>query len=436
MFDALADLDCAINSVFERIAARANEERVRLFGLSQRLAVAKSQVDFVKTLSSKATTVLSAPRYPHQGDLRSFAPLHGTAPQQEPLHTRFYLQGAALLSPEAMMNASDVRSLAIEAVASDKGKRSVEHEGLGRLPDPLPSVSSLLLFNSNENPYKAYKMLDNLSGSALKLRERAVEDKTLTAAPGTVQGGLLLPSYGAEGVGYVPAARAIPEVSVPSVLPGLTNVATDAMFGGASESIAPSALAQILPDMNASVPAGPGDGGSATLPGPPSSASVAAPPPPPPSAAVASSVAAPPPPPQSVAVPPPPPPPLGMAAAAAPSPPPPPPSFGAAPPPPPPPGMQQGEAPPLPPFDESAAAPPVTGLAAELAARSKQLRALTREEQEAAATVQEAPDIFQGLVNALSNIRRGMAGKNLGREGNNNGTATPSRMTDGDEDSW
>ena len=78
--------------------------------------------------------------------------------------------------------------------------------------------------------------------------------------------------------------------------------------------------------------------------------------------------------------------------------------------------------------EEGTAVP--SGLAAELAARSKQLRAPTREEREAQETVEAAPDIFQGLVSALSNIRRGMAGKNVGKDGTQSGIET-----DG-EDSW
>lgn len=39
---------------------------------------------------------------------------------------------------------------------------TMEDEGLGRLPHEVPSVGSLLLFNSNINPYKEYQTLDNL----------------------------------------------------------------------------------------------------------------------------------------------------------------------------------------------------------------------------------------------------------------------------------
>ncbi len=112
---------------------------------------------------------------------------------------------------------------------SQAERGDAEREGLGRLPDHLPSVSSLLLFNSSENPYKAYKTLDNLSGKGLKLRERTTDKKALDLAPGTLQTGLSLPTYGAEGVDFVPEARPVPELEVASVLPGLANVATDAI---------------------------------------------------------------------------------------------------------------------------------------------------------------------------------------------------------------
>jgi hypothetical protein len=39
---------------------------------------------------------------------------------------------------------------------------TMEDEGLGRLPHDISSVGSLLLFNSDINPYKEYQTLDNL----------------------------------------------------------------------------------------------------------------------------------------------------------------------------------------------------------------------------------------------------------------------------------
>lgn len=44
-------------------------------------------------------------------------------------------------------------------------------EGLGGLPKNLISVSSLLLFNTEENPYKKYVTIDPLRGAVSKTRQ-------------------------------------------------------------------------------------------------------------------------------------------------------------------------------------------------------------------------------------------------------------------------
>ncbi len=38
----------------------------------------------------------------------------------------------------------------------------MEDQGLGKIPSSAKSVASILLFNSNINPYKNYQALDNL----------------------------------------------------------------------------------------------------------------------------------------------------------------------------------------------------------------------------------------------------------------------------------
>lgn len=64
-------------------------------------------------------------------------------------------------------------------------------EGLGRLPTELESISSLLLFNTQENPYKKYVSLDNLAGKEV---EAPAKDKaSLADAPTTLGEGDQLP---------------------------------------------------------------------------------------------------------------------------------------------------------------------------------------------------------------------------------------------------
>jgi hypothetical protein len=57
-------------------------------------------------------------------------------------------------------------------------------EGLGRLPTELESISSLLLFNTQDNPYKKYVSLDNLAGK--EVAAPVQDKKSLADAPTTL----------------------------------------------------------------------------------------------------------------------------------------------------------------------------------------------------------------------------------------------------------
>jgi WAS family protein 1 len=66
--------------------------------------------------------------------------------------------------------------------ASRKNDREItadeeQLEGLGGLPKNLTSISSLLLFNTEENPYKKYVTIDPLYGAVTRTREGVGEEE-------------------------------------------------------------------------------------------------------------------------------------------------------------------------------------------------------------------------------------------------------------------
>eukprot|EP01133_Synstelium_polycarpum_P001456 gene1456-1689_t len=185
-------------------------------------------------------------------------------------------------------------------------------EGLGHLPHHIPSVSNLLLFNTQENPYKKYSnTLDNLSGTEGNARVVG-EKKKLGIAPVTVEKGDILPQLDGKIDKYTPVIANFQSHNFPSVLP-LSNVAENINWAGETSSgIAPSnQVSASLPIFDASPDAAmPSSAPSASQPQysqqPPTS-SGAPPPPPPPSGAPPPPP--PPPPPSKMSAPPPPPPP-------------------------------------------------------------------------------------------------------------------------------
>jgi len=199
-------------------------------------------------------------------------------------------------------------------------------EGLGSLPPYLPSVSELLLFNSQENPYKKYQSLDNLMGLKRRERERDQgQQRNLGEAPSTILHGDELEYGGIQSINYKPKLTNVPTMDLPMNL-NLPNVASDLTWTAKDSEkkflseIAPSYIAD-LPAVS-SVPNTFADTFTIAdipkidlpvAPTGPSSSTFSSPPPPPPPSAPPSGGPPPPPPPPSTGdggAPPPPPPPM------------------------------------------------------------------------------------------------------------------------------
>ncbi len=168
---------------------------------------------------------------------------------------------------------------------SSSESESTGGEGLGSLPHYLSSVSSLLLFNTAENPYKKYVVLDPLEGAKTKTRDKIIEEENeLSAAPITITQGEELGRVQQDSIMYVPLMPELSQLDVPEMLPQLQYVASDVFYSAdVGASIAPS-LANTVPDLpNLADPKAPAAVGT-QLPPPakePPPPSAPAPPPPP-----------------------------------------------------------------------------------------------------------------------------------------------------------
>lgn len=215
------------------------------------------------------------------------------------------------LSKDPSSSISLLSQIVSKASAADRKERETE-EGLGRLPEIVPSVSALLLFNTAENPYNSYVSIDNLLGEDKEVVVDNEKDK-LAAAPNTVAHGDELPNIAMVEYSFKPTLEDVPELNFPSALPELGMVAGDINWSigvdlpTGFDPIAPSAHLMNIPDLPVD-PAALDNGPSPSAPAPPSGGP---PPPPPPSAPPANIPAPPPPPPPPSSAGPPPPPPPG-----------------------------------------------------------------------------------------------------------------------------
>lgn len=315
--DSLTYLDQVANDIFTRIHNRVAENQTRLQKINDRVNLTQAKVDKIKG-SNKATKVFASAKYPapdsneiYQTAFRHESELHKTKRPHYRVTTKHRVVDDELMREK----------LQYYSVKGGRKKKTDENkeEGLGGLPKTIPSVSSLLLFNTSENPYKKYVMLDPL-GVVTKTRT-ALEDEeaALAEAPTTIKTSEELQRLQAENYFYIPVIEAVPEIAVPDCLPNLLGVADDVMYSAdLGPSIAPSVFGGNMPDLPSVVPE-PTPGAPDSAPPPPSG------PPPPPAEA---------PPPPPSAPPPPPPPPPPDAPPPPPSAPPPPTDGVPAPPPP------------------------------------------------------------------------------------------------------
>ena len=378
LFDSLADLDRAVDNIFSRITDKANKSRMKLHELSKRLCKCQGEVEFVRGLASKATTVLSAPRYPVQGELESYKPLHLGEKKTQRQHTEMFLNDIPHLKTKgAKEDPFDKDILRFDGTRRRDYQKDVSKEGLGRLPHDINSVSSLLLFNSKEMPYKKYVSIDNLAGEEIapeRRSRRKLEKQELEMQPETLKDGLGL-DYEHQTEFYKPKLEGVPDNDFPDFL-GLNNVA-DLMYKGTGTNIAPTfELEDILPDVLEEGEAN-GVGGDVDVLAEYEVDEVFA----------ADNVSAPPPPP-----------PPGASGGDLPPPPPPPPSVVSI----------QAET--------NNPAPPAGGLLDQIQ-KGKNLRThnveLNAEEDAARETLEQAPGIFGDLIAALSK-RRGHLTNNTG----------------------
>jgi hypothetical protein len=95
----------------------------------------------------------------------------------------------------------------------------MEDNGLGSLPPTISSIGSILLFNSNINPYKNYQTLDNLASSGREKTNKEEKAKGLESAPMTILSGDALPDIQGLDLMFKPSMGEMASLALPDNLP-------------------------------------------------------------------------------------------------------------------------------------------------------------------------------------------------------------------------
>ena len=125
-------------------------------------------------------------------------------------------------------------------------------------------MSDLLLFNTGKNVYEKhdpaldalnnYDEEDEDGGASGEARRTDSDADMLSDAPMSVIDGDSLPMVGVNEIGFKPTLGPVPELQLPSDLPELSMAADISWSGdddlGSTGNIAPSAMAEALPDLD------------------------------------------------------------------------------------------------------------------------------------------------------------------------------------------
>ncbi|KAJ8381455.1 hypothetical protein SKAU_G00022330 [Synaphobranchus kaupii] len=280
--DALQCLEKISIDIFSRVSQSVEKNRAHLQAVNDRIRLAQARVHKIKG-SKKATKVFSSAKYPAPERLQDYASIFaGASDPAAQKRPRYKVQSKHRpLDDKALQEKLMYFPVCVNTI---KRTEDEAEEGLGGLPRNVSSVSSLLLFNTTENLYKKYVLLDPLAGAVTKTHqtlETEKEEKPFDA-PLSITKREQLERQTAENYFYVPDLGQVPEIDVPSYLPDLPGIADDLMYSadlgpGFAPSVPANAGIPELPSFGADPEEPNGPGSRFTPPGVPP-----APPPPPP----------------------------------------------------------------------------------------------------------------------------------------------------------
>jgi WAS family protein 1 len=261
VIDSLEYIEAVANDIFNRISHRVGENRDQLIAINNRINLAQAKIDKIRNSSTKATKVFAPPKYPAPNKLENYQTvfydphprLRKRRKNKSAVNSRIQEVTPDIISSKSKkpldIKVATSRLKMREGVILDDADQL--GEGLGSLPRHLVSISSLLLFNTSENPYRKYVLMDPLSGVKIKTRDRIIEaDNELHEAPQSILFWEELERGPRDSNIYQPKMLDLPELEVPASLPFLSHIADDELFeADMGPSIAPSLANQSIPEL-------------------------------------------------------------------------------------------------------------------------------------------------------------------------------------------
>ncbi|UYV69737.1 hypothetical protein LAZ67_7000533 [Cordylochernes scorpioides] len=149
--DALEHLEAITEDIFARVSSRVENYRARVSNIADRARTAQAQIDKIRG-SSKAIRVFSSYKYPGPEVLEDYTSFLANGPELVPPVRTPYKVHSRHVGPDEATLKEKLQFNTLHPAERIRAPAGLGEEGLGRLPRHLESVSTLLLFNTAENP--------------------------------------------------------------------------------------------------------------------------------------------------------------------------------------------------------------------------------------------------------------------------------------------
>lgn len=224
----LDDIDSLVTNIFQEIEANIHRHREYLISLQKRSKIIAAKVDKLAG-QNVATTVYSHYKFPsEEPSFNTLFQLNLEPVERKPnvtIQSKFQ---------HSKYNKS-LNKLHFFHVKPDNDfieKELIFQQGMDSIPADVNSLSSLLLFNTSENLYQKYVMIDPLAvvnNSRITIEEEK-QKSDIAAAPNSILTDYVFQNKDYFKGFYTPAYEEVPTINVPVDLPDLPGIADDLKF--------------------------------------------------------------------------------------------------------------------------------------------------------------------------------------------------------------
>eukprot|EP00461_Guttulinopsis_vulgaris_P002938 UN02939 len=185
-FNNLELLQQNVTTIFGSLNERIIAQRQRLNNIQSRIKQCNKKVKHIAENPNKVVTVYSNSTFPTHNEHEEVTPKGAVSSLAPTLFKRIIPSDHATdglveitnyhLSEQHYMKSTepvdttgiflDLTRATNQRTERNTTKTGTDKEGLGRFPQNIKSVSSVILFNSEENPYKNYDSFNNLDSVA------------------------------------------------------------------------------------------------------------------------------------------------------------------------------------------------------------------------------------------------------------------------------